>query len=96
MQNGREKKPPVNISELKKNQKEEPKQGELTYLEKDRNPGSPTGKGKVNLTQLLLSVGLAVLIVIIVGNFSFASKWDAGVFLDNQILLESHQSWKKP
>jgi len=93
MQNGREKKPPVNISELKNKQKEEAKQGGLSYLEGDKTPpGSSGSKGKVNLTQLLLSVGLAVLIVIIVGNFTFASKGDASVLLDNQILLESNQA----
>jgi len=93
MQNGREKKPPVNIKELKNQQgQEEHKPGELTYIEGNKKgPTTSSGKAKLNYTQLAIAVGLSVLIAVIIGNFFYTSKDDALTLLDNQVLLEENQ-----
>ena len=93
MENGRQKKPPVNINEIKKEQgTEKHEKGEIKYLGGNREGGPQVGtKQKVNLTQLALGVGLSVLLAFLIMSFNFASKDDALTLLDNQRLLESNQ-----
>lgn len=97
MQNGREKKVPINIKDLKKEQgQEKHEKGEISYLGKSEGGGGkgPTtsSKAKLNYTQLAIAVGLSVLIAVIIGNFFYASQDDALTLLDNQILLETNQA----
>jgi len=89
--NNRIKKPPVNISELKEGEpKEEAKKGPLNYVENKTSAGTP--KSKLNLTQLILAVGLSIVLFFVISQFTLTSKGDAMTLLDNQKLLESKVS----
>lgn len=95
----RERKPPISISEMKNGGKPPPQPGNLTYVETPNPGGGGEGerpvarsfKGKMNYTQLLIAVGLSVLAFLVISNFTLASKGDARILLDNQVLLESTQ-----
>ena len=91
MNNREPKRPPIDIKELKKREGEDPKKGEITYLEKNRGRGGGT-KSKVNLTQLVLAVGLSILVFVLISNFWLTPKKDALVLLENQKLLETQQA----
>jgi hypothetical protein len=92
MNSDRIKKPPISISELKRGGKDEAQKGTLSYVEKNSEGGSPASKSKVNLTQLVLAVGLSILLFFVISNFMLASKKDAETLLSNQKILETSQA----
>lgn len=88
--NNRPKKPPVNINDLNTEgagQKEEHTPGPLHYVENKTSSGAP--KSKLNLTQLVLAVGLSIVLSFVIAQFTLTSKGDAITLLENQRLLES-------
>lgn len=93
--NGEKKKPPISITELNKKNSEEHQQGALSYVDPGKNNrGGPvsTGKSKINITQLVLAIGLSVLIFVLISNFWLSSKKDATTLLNNQQILETKQN----
>lgn len=93
--NNKVKKPPILVSELNKDPGTEPKKGGLTYVDQGKNNsggGGTPGKPKMNLTQLILAVGLSILIFVLISNFWLTPKKDATILLENQKLLETNQA----
>lgn len=92
MNNREQKRPPIDIKELKKGEGEEPQKGPLTYVGKGGSGGVGATKSKMNLTQLILAVGLSILVFVLISNFWLTPKKDALVLLENQQLLETKQA----
>ena len=91
--NGEQKKPPISITELNNKDKGSGhEQGSLSYVEPNHRPGNPGTKPKMNLTQLVIAVGLSVLLFFVISNFMLASKKDAQTLLSNQKVLETQQT----
>ena len=87
------KKPPIDISELRKEESgegEEPKQGSLSYVENGRpKRGNPGGDlKKFNLPQILISAVISLLLILVMSSMFSASKKDALVLVENQKELE--------
>ena len=84
----RSKKPPINISELKR--EEEPSgKGPLSYVGGGEKKSIGKESGKVNYTQVVISIVLSVLLALVLITTMSASKKDALVLLDNQRELET-------
>ena len=91
--NNREKKPPISINDIGRENEPKAEKGALSYTGATKPPSevvqeAPKTKGKINYTQLLIAVGMSVLLVLILGNFVFTSKQDSIVLLENQRLLD--------
>lgn len=84
----RRKTPPINISELKKEEVSS-QRGPLSYVDEDKKKLTGNSPKKIDVQQVLISAVISLLLVLLLTTTMSASKRDALTLLDNQKELET-------